>query len=161
MPILPLYHLARKACIKNIKCKYENNQLQGITHICIAITDVGDIPYELIRPVLIKLENPDQLVNSSITSFMDVILTNGVERTRESIPPALWSRRRNMARVHQAGHPRMGEETTRTPEPQELVQSLQQAPHREPSAGKQRCRHTQGRHGRSQIRESQAHISSR
>ncbi|KAI9873763.1 MAG: hypothetical protein M1830_010627 [Pleopsidium flavum] len=47
MPALPLYHLARKACIKNIK----------------SITDVGDIPYNLIRPVLIKLENPDQLVN--------------------------------------------------------------------------------------------------
>ncbi|MCJ1368509.1 hypothetical protein MMC16_007653 [Acarospora aff. strigata] len=45
MPALPLYHLARKACIKNIK----------------SITDVGDIPYELIRPVLIKLENPHQL----------------------------------------------------------------------------------------------------
>ncbi|MCJ1254190.1 hypothetical protein MMC24_002004 [Lignoscripta atroalba] len=45
MPVLPLYHLARKACIKNIR----------------SITDVGDIPYELIRPILIKLENPEQL----------------------------------------------------------------------------------------------------
>ncbi|MCJ1473393.1 hypothetical protein MMC13_002044 [Lambiella insularis] len=32
-------------CIKNIR----------------AITDVGDIPYELVRPVLLKLENPEQL----------------------------------------------------------------------------------------------------
>ncbi|KAA6413484.1 MAG: hypothetical protein FRX48_03230 [Lasallia pustulata] len=45
MPALPLYHLARKACVKNIR----------------SITDVGDIPYELVRPILIKLENPEQL----------------------------------------------------------------------------------------------------
>ena len=71
MPAIPLYHLARKACIKNIKCKYDNDQLQQTTNIYIAITDVGDIPYELIRPVLIKLENPDQLVSSSVR-FIDV-----------------------------------------------------------------------------------------
>ncbi|MCJ1393995.1 hypothetical protein MMC18_006872 [Xylographa bjoerkii] len=45
MPVAPLYYLARKACIKNIR----------------SITDVGDIPYDLIRPVLLKLENPEQL----------------------------------------------------------------------------------------------------
>ena len=28
----------------------------------VAITNVGDIPYELIRPILLKLENPEQLV---------------------------------------------------------------------------------------------------
>ena len=26
------------------------------------INDIGDCPYDLIRPVLLKLENPDQLV---------------------------------------------------------------------------------------------------
>jgi hypothetical protein len=26
------------------------------------ITDIGDIPYDLIRPVLIKVESPEQLV---------------------------------------------------------------------------------------------------
>ncbi|MCJ1404755.1 hypothetical protein MMC11_007981 [Xylographa trunciseda] len=45
MPVASLYYLARKACIKNIR----------------SITDVGDIPYDLIRPVLLKLENPEQL----------------------------------------------------------------------------------------------------
>ena len=27
-----------------------------------AITDIGDIPYDLVRPVLLKLRNPEQLV---------------------------------------------------------------------------------------------------
>ncbi|MCJ1383281.1 hypothetical protein MMC17_006394 [Xylographa soralifera] len=45
MPVPPLYYLARKACIKNIR----------------SITDVGDIPYDLVRPILLKLENPEQL----------------------------------------------------------------------------------------------------
>ncbi|MCJ1281737.1 hypothetical protein MMC26_001059 [Xylographa opegraphella] len=45
MPVPPLYYLARKACIKNIR----------------SITDIGDIPYDLVRPILLKLENPEQL----------------------------------------------------------------------------------------------------
>ncbi|KZF24529.1 hypothetical protein L228DRAFT_281593 [Xylona heveae TC161] len=45
MPAVSLYQLARKACVRNIN----------------SIQDIGDIPYELIRPVLIKLENPAQL----------------------------------------------------------------------------------------------------
>ncbi|ERF73734.1 hypothetical protein EPUS_00988 [Endocarpon pusillum Z07020] len=40
-----LAFLAQKACIKSLK----------------RIDDIGDCPYELIRPVLLKLENPDQL----------------------------------------------------------------------------------------------------
>ncbi|KAI9811988.1 MAG: hypothetical protein M1827_004880 [Pycnora praestabilis] len=46
MPASSLYLLAKRACVKNIK----------------SITDVGDIPYELIRPVLVKVQNPDQLI---------------------------------------------------------------------------------------------------
>lgn len=90
MPALPLYHLARKACIKNIKCKYKNGQLQQITHVCLAITDIGDIPYELIRPVLIKLENPDQLVRFKRRSSIEVCTNEWVERTRDSISSAVW-----------------------------------------------------------------------
>ena len=76
MPAIPLYHLAKKACIKNIKCKHNTCQLQQKTHIRVAITDVGGAPYELLRPVLLKLENPDQLVKSRVTSFIRAILTN-------------------------------------------------------------------------------------
>ncbi|MCJ1236454.1 hypothetical protein MMC14_004435 [Varicellaria rhodocarpa] len=45
MPVPSLYHLAKKACIKNIR----------------HITDVGDVPYDFVRPILLKLENPEQL----------------------------------------------------------------------------------------------------
>ncbi|MCJ1359648.1 MAG: hypothetical protein MMC33_009650 [Icmadophila ericetorum] len=43
--VVSLYQLARNSCIKNIR----------------SITDVGDVPYKLLRPVLLKLENPEQL----------------------------------------------------------------------------------------------------
>ena len=45
MPAPPLSQLARKACIKNVN----------------SITDIGDAEYSLIRPVLLKLQNPKQL----------------------------------------------------------------------------------------------------
>ncbi|KAL8683503.1 MAG: hypothetical protein Q9186_000543 [Xanthomendoza sp. 1 TL-2023] len=45
MPAKSLGDLARRALVKNIT----------------NLTDIGDIPYDMIRPVLLKLENPNQL----------------------------------------------------------------------------------------------------
>ena len=45
MPIPSLAQLARRACIKNVNF----------------ITDVGDAEYDLIRPVLLRVQNPKQL----------------------------------------------------------------------------------------------------
>ena len=45
MPVHSLAQLARKACIKNVN----------------SITDVGDAEYDLVRPVLLRLQNPKQL----------------------------------------------------------------------------------------------------
>lgn len=45
MPVESLANLARKACIKNVN----------------SITDVGDAEYDLVRPVLLRLQNPKQL----------------------------------------------------------------------------------------------------
>ena len=45
MPVASLYSLAKRACIRNIA----------------NITDIGDVPYEYVRPVLLKLTNPKQL----------------------------------------------------------------------------------------------------
>ncbi|KAL9099659.1 MAG: hypothetical protein Q9163_004872 [Psora crenata] len=45
MPVQSLSHMARRACIKNIR----------------QITDVGDAPYSVVRPVLIRIENPEHL----------------------------------------------------------------------------------------------------
>ncbi|KAI9739086.1 MAG: hypothetical protein M1834_007299 [Cirrosporium novae-zelandiae] len=46
MPALPLFDIAKQACIRSIK----------------SITDVGDIPYNIIRPALLRVENPYQLM---------------------------------------------------------------------------------------------------
>ncbi|KAL6714590.1 hypothetical protein ACLMJK_008015 [Lecanora helva] len=45
MPLSSLSNMARRACVKNLR----------------SIIDVGDTPYNVIRPVLMKLENPAQL----------------------------------------------------------------------------------------------------
>lgn len=45
MPVPTLTQLARKACIKNVN----------------SITDIGDAEYSLVRPILLKLQNPKQL----------------------------------------------------------------------------------------------------
>ncbi|KAF2230921.1 hypothetical protein EV356DRAFT_431056, partial [Viridothelium virens] len=47
MPASSLLDMSRRLCVKNI------------SHL----DDVGDTPYPLIRPILLKLENPDQLRN--------------------------------------------------------------------------------------------------
>ena len=45
MPAQTLAQLARKACIKNVN----------------SITDIGDAEYSVVRPILLKLQNPKQL----------------------------------------------------------------------------------------------------
>ncbi|KAI9789867.1 MAG: hypothetical protein M1833_002153 [Piccolia ochrophora] len=52
MPAKSLYLLARSRCIKYIKF----------------ITDVGDVPYERVRSVLTKVENPEQLRQLELAS---------------------------------------------------------------------------------------------
>ncbi|KAL8967311.1 MAG: hypothetical protein Q9197_005501, partial [Variospora fuerteventurae] len=55
--------LTRRALIKNISSKLN----KPVTHqpfvltLCTVLTDIGDIPYPIIRPVLLKIENPKQL----------------------------------------------------------------------------------------------------
>ncbi|MCJ1450838.1 hypothetical protein MMC28_001172 [Mycoblastus sanguinarius] len=52
MPARSLLQSASKACIKNIR----------------SITDVGDTPYDLLRPILTKIDNPEQLRQIEIAS---------------------------------------------------------------------------------------------
>jgi hypothetical protein len=47
MPVDRLLDLARQACAKNIK----------------RLFDIGECPYDLIRPALLKIESPEQLVS--------------------------------------------------------------------------------------------------
>lgn len=52
MPTSSLYKMASRACIKNIR----------------SITDVGDAPYQIVRPVLLRIENPQQLRKIEVAS---------------------------------------------------------------------------------------------
>jgi hypothetical protein len=47
MPVDKLSDLARQACAKNIK----------------RLFDIGECPYDLLRPALLKIESPEQLVS--------------------------------------------------------------------------------------------------
>ncbi|MCJ1249238.1 hypothetical protein MMC30_006461 [Trapelia coarctata] len=73
MPAPSLYHLARKACIKNIR----------------SITDVGDVPYDLLRPILLKIENPEQLVLLPSPLCNMLQLTYAPQRELEEASPQL------------------------------------------------------------------------
>ncbi|KAI9844136.1 MAG: hypothetical protein M1838_002301 [Thelocarpon superellum] len=52
MPAPSLLRIAKRTCVRNIK----------------AIVDVGDVPYEVVRDVLIRVENPDQLRQIELVS---------------------------------------------------------------------------------------------
>lgn len=52
MPPSSLFRMASRACIKNIR----------------SITDVGDAPYQIVRSVLLRLENPQQLRKIELAS---------------------------------------------------------------------------------------------
>ena len=61
--------LAMRACIKQVACKYqvagEDGQIKDFPHtrFNLALSDFGDdAPYSLIRPILLRVENPEQLV---------------------------------------------------------------------------------------------------
>ena len=67
MPAPSLLQLAQKLCIKNIKGL--STVFEAFSEVLItslAITDVGDAPYDRVRCVLLKLESPDQLVRTSV-----------------------------------------------------------------------------------------------
>ena len=63
MPVQTLVQLAQKACIRNIRGMNETSNHSVSSLTLPAITDLGDAPYELFKPVLVKVETPEQLVS--------------------------------------------------------------------------------------------------
>jgi elongin-A len=63
-----LAFLAQKACIKYLKREYSPCIYLSFLLKSTGINDLGDCPYELIRPVLLKLESPEQLYQLEINS---------------------------------------------------------------------------------------------
>lgn len=67
MPASSLFQLAKKGCAKNIRGRSTTCDPNMTTRLfSIAIVDIGDIPYPIIRPVLMLLENPEQLVSDDL-----------------------------------------------------------------------------------------------
>jgi hypothetical protein len=110
-----LVDMARRAC----------------TRYSARITDIGDLRYELIRPMLLKVESPEKLVSSALSLFLSHRLSTNQQRiavsTRTKFPSDYWPRRRDLAELHKARHSRLATKAPRTERSQELVQSLPQA----------------------------------
>lgn len=76
------------------------------------ITDVGDVPYELIRPILIRVESPEQLVSCHKTDLSCAFLTDLLGTARVELSPVTRRRCGNMERAHQKRHTKLGQEAT-------------------------------------------------
>lgn len=71
-----LRQLVRRALVKNITSMYLMKPGSSMLTRLIVLVDVGDIPYEVIRPILLKIENPQQLVGRcsprSLCSYLPI-----------------------------------------------------------------------------------------
>lgn len=83
----------------------------------LGLLDVGDIPYNVLRPILLKIDDAKQLVRIPRLAVTTIhIPTNPItENSRAEIPPNLGSRRRGLGRVDQTRCDRLGEEALRDP----------------------------------------------
>lgn len=94
MPAPSLFELARKECIKQVRCMF--NPLTLVVSISLnfptAVTHVGTLEYEKVRPLLMKLDNPEQLVGRMAappTSQVTILTARRAERYREVVTPNL------------------------------------------------------------------------
>ena len=83
MPVDKLSDLARRACVKNIK----------------RLFDIGECPYDLIRPALLKIESPEQLVSRPKLSQLETDRIYAAS-ARDKLSPTHRKGRRDMAEVH-------------------------------------------------------------
>jgi elongin-A len=67
MPAPSLRHLCTVTAIRNVKCKpgLRDTLLPVLTSfwLILDLNDIGNIPYELARPFLLKIESPEKLVS--------------------------------------------------------------------------------------------------
>jgi elongin-A len=78
MPAPTLRQLCTATAIRNVKCKWPRSRFHlDRTHadfICfLDLNDIGNVPYTLARPFLLKIESPEKLVSWLLQS----ILTSG------------------------------------------------------------------------------------
>lgn len=72
----------------NIRCEFKFTRRPGISaNVPSVITDVGDVPYDVARPILMKVESAAQLVKTPTTSLpsVQIITRCHIETDRRSI----------------------------------------------------------------------------
>lgn len=62
MPAKTLKELCTKAAISHIRGELSQVRVNEMLLTTPGMTDVGDLPYDVLRPILLRLENPEQLV---------------------------------------------------------------------------------------------------
>lgn len=65
MPAASLFDMAKRQIIRNIDSEHTSAVLHSVpADVLSVLTDVGELPYSFLRPVLLKVENPEQLVHA-------------------------------------------------------------------------------------------------
>lgn len=81
MPVPSLAQLIHRKLIKNITSLYlEPATKFPLLTVDSVVTDVGVMPYDIVRPILLKLENPQQLVSTSNAFCTDDALADNSSR---------------------------------------------------------------------------------
>lgn len=65
MPTASLFDMAKRQIIRNIDSEDTSAVSRNVpTDALLVLTDVGELPYSFLRPILLKVENPEQLVRA-------------------------------------------------------------------------------------------------
>lgn len=110
MPPPSLLQLSTAAAIRNVKCMQIPASKLSLLTIISDLNDIGNIPYALARPFLLKIESPEKLVSGPILSYHIAykLITRRLENPRTPIPPYNNRRRRTLARVNKTRYSQMG-----------------------------------------------------
>lgn len=77
MAVPSLAQLIHRKLIKNITSSYlEPRSNSPPLTVDTVVTDVGVMPYDIVRPILLKIENPQQLVSTSVPRHADYTLAD-------------------------------------------------------------------------------------
>ena len=90
MPSATLLDQSVRACARNFRGKAQwFSQFEPVTKKRSVIQDVGDLPYETVRPILIKLEKASQLVRTSLLIVPSTFVLTTTQRDIEMASPQI------------------------------------------------------------------------
>jgi elongin-A len=67
MPPPSLLQLCTSTAIRNVKCQFQvrYTHTEHFLTVFLDLNDIGNVPYSLARPFLLKIESPEKLVSGS------------------------------------------------------------------------------------------------